>query len=168
MALTKISEVADASGSASHTLTGIDSTYDVYLLNLVNVAPVNDDKNLIIRFTVSGTPDTSANYKFAFKYMQATTSYFNSTGTNIQFDFAPSVGNATGETVNGNFILYNFANSSEYSYANHHFVYQQFNDVPVGVVGGFALTENQATDGVHFFWESGNFLSGKIRLYGIK
>ena len=66
--LVKIAETTVSSAVASVTLTGIDSTYDVYMVRFNNVAPETDATNLRVRFTESGTPDsTSANYDRAKK-----------------------------------------------------------------------------------------------------
>ncbi len=37
-----------------------------------------------------------------------------------------------------------------------------------GRVGGGTLTVEQATNGVNYFYSSGNIASGEFRLYGLK
>ena len=65
--LIKIDEEIVSSATASVTLTGIDSTYDVYMFVANNVHSANDVVNPFLRFTASGTEDSSANYDYSFK-----------------------------------------------------------------------------------------------------
>ena len=55
--LVLINEVTVTSG-ATMTITGIDSTYDVYVLQFNDVVADTDNKDLRFRFTVSGTADS--------------------------------------------------------------------------------------------------------------
>ena len=71
--LIKIDEEIVTAAVASVTLTGIDNTYDVYMVKLNNAQPDTDIVTLETRFTVSGTPDISANYDEAFKTLRANT-----------------------------------------------------------------------------------------------
>ena len=79
--LIKINEVNVTSG-ATMNITGIDSTYDVYVLQFNDVVADTDDKDLYFRFTDSGTADSSANYDYAVKELRADTSFQNRSGTN--------------------------------------------------------------------------------------
>ena len=52
-----------ASSSASISLTGIDSTYDVYQVVISNLECATDVQDVFLRFTVSGSADSSSNYE---------------------------------------------------------------------------------------------------------
>ncbi len=58
--LVKIDETTLSSPTASVTLTGIDSTYDVYMVRVSNVQPVTDNKNFLWRVTTSGTAQSDS------------------------------------------------------------------------------------------------------------
>ena len=70
--LIKIDEFTVSSAVASVTIGGgssgssglntIDSTYDVYKLVVSSLKPVTDAVTVQMRFTASGTPDSSSNY----------------------------------------------------------------------------------------------------------
>ena len=60
--LIKIAETTVSSSTASVTLTGIDSTYDVYKVVLNKVSVDTENSHLRFRVTVSGSPDTTSNY----------------------------------------------------------------------------------------------------------
>ena len=68
--LIKIDEEIVTSAVASVTLGGSnwDSSYDVYMVQITNVSPANDDVS-DMRFTESGTPNTTANYDDAAKQL---------------------------------------------------------------------------------------------------
>ena len=59
-----------ASSSASISLTGIDSTYDVYMATWVDVVSANDNVAMYVRVTKSGSADTTSNYDLAFKNLE--------------------------------------------------------------------------------------------------
>ena len=75
--LIKIDEEIVSSAVSSVTLTGIDSTYDVYMVKINNVVPETDIDDVRIRVTESGTPNTTLNYDRAFKNLKADTTFSN-------------------------------------------------------------------------------------------
>ena len=54
--LIKIDEEIVSSAVASVTLTGIDSTYDVYMVKIFGVYFATDKDSITMRVTTSGTP----------------------------------------------------------------------------------------------------------------
>ena len=167
--LIKIDEEIVTAAVASVTLTGIDSTYDVYMVRFSNLQPVTDTANLRIRFTSSGTPDTSSNYDRAFKELNAGGSFSNFSSTNVDYIAVDgSLSNATGEVANGLIYLFNFNNSSEYSFITYEASVVNSSSAHKGRQGGAVLTVAQATDGINFFMSSGNIASGTFTLYGLK
>ena len=168
--LIKIDEEIVTSAVASVTLTGIDSTYDVYKVVLNNIQPTSDNRNLLYRVTKSGSPQSDSEYDNAGKSLRTASSFFNSSGTNAtSVSFAFSLGNNTGEKANAVLYLFNFANASEYSFTT---VESNFFDVTpelLGYQGGVVHTVASASDGVNFTLESSdNFQSGTFTLYGLK
>ncbi len=160
-----------ASATASVVLTGIDSTYDVYMVAVSNVQPVTDNKNLIFRITKSGSADTTANYDKAGKLLYANTSFGNDSGTNgTSTTFAFSIGNGTGEKANAILYLYNFAQASEYSFFTAESSWLDANGVLNSFQGGGVHTVASASDGVSFTMESSvNIEAGaEFALYGLK
>jgi hypothetical protein len=167
--LIKIDEEIVTSAVSSVTLTGIDSTYDVYMVRFSNLQPVTDTANLRIRFTVSGTPDTSSNYDRALKELDAVNAFGSYYSTNADhFAFDGSLSNATGEVANGVIYCFNFSNASEYSFITYEAnVVNSFSQLR-GRQGGGVLTVAQATDGIQFYMSSGNINSASCVLYGLK
>jgi len=156
------------SAVSSVTLTGIDSD-DVYMVTYNSATPTTDDKNLYIRFTVSGTADSSANYDFAEKILKADGAFTTNGNTNqTSHIISYGVGSATGENANAILYLYNFNNSSEYSFMTKEPVYTALDNNAEGHTGGVVLTVAQACDGVEFFLESSDtFEAGTFTLYKV-
>ena len=166
-----IQEITLGSATASAVLTGIDSTYDVYMVRISNVQPVTDNKNMISHITKSGSADTTANYDHAFKSLRAGSSFGTSSGTNASsFTFAWSQGNGTGEKANAILYLFNFPNASEYSFITVESNWFGADSNLYGAQGSLAHTVASASDGVSFTMESGvNIEAGaEFALYGLK
>jgi hypothetical protein len=171
--LIKIDEEIVTSAVASVTLGGADwdSSYDVYMVAVNNVVPTSSSTLLYQRFTVGGSPDTSANYDEAYKRLRTGGAFDNS--ANVNQNYLNTVYNLIGTTAskNQNFIeyLFNFNNSSEYSFMTIESSgwYEITADELYGAQGGGTLTVSQATNGVQYYFSTGNIASGTFTLYGL-
>ena len=92
---------------------------------------------------------------------------YNGANTNISYIPNFSAGTTSPESQQGNLYLFNFSNSSEYSFATLELVGATETPEYYGVVGGFCLTVAQATDGVQFYTTSGTITGGNFKLYGL-
>ena len=169
--LIKIAETTVSSAVASVSLTGIDSTYDVYMVAFSNIfASANDDMQ--IRVTTSGTADSDSEYDWASKDLKTSGGFGNSYATNQNnIDFSAGIGTSGTNSHNGILYLFNFNNSSEYSFITHENVTTRddSSDELFGFQGGAVHTVAEANDGVQFFLTGGNNIaSGTFSLYGIK
>jgi len=158
-----------ASSSSSISLTGMDSTYDVYVAtieNLLHSASAYD----YVRFTVSGSADTSANYDSAMKVLRANAVFYNGAYTNQTFTYLSPYqkGTNTGSQTNATFYIFNSQNSSEYTFATFEESSLGTSGASVGSQGGMVLTVAQTTDGINFSPSAGNYSSGDFKLYGLK
>lgn len=169
--LIKIDEEIVSGAVASVTLVGIDSTYDVYMVQVSN-AKVNTDDALAIRVTKSGSADTTANYDDAKKYLKSGSAFSNISNTNAtQIDFTATIDSGvSASNANGVAYLFNFGNASEYSFATIESTHFQYNDNEGrGFAGGFVHTVASASDGVLFKTNGGNNITlGNFTLYGLK
>ena len=166
--LVKIDEVIVSSADPTVILTGIDSTYDVYMVRINNVDVDTDTATSRLRVTVGGTADSTSNYDQAARVLISNSAFGNSAGTNLDRIDLHSQGTGTGEQTNAIFYLFNFNNSSEYCFVTvETTAYDSFARL-VGRAGGFVHTVAQSCDGVEFSLSSGNYTSGTFTLYGIK
>ena len=167
--LIKIDEEIVTSAVASVTLGGSnwDSSYDVYMVQITNFAPVNDDVSAYMRITKSGTADSTSNYDSAFKLFKANTTFTNNSDTNEDKINFGNVGTGTSEGVNATLLLFNFNNTSEYSFATVESTILNSSQQLNGKQGGFTHTVESASDGLFFYMASGNIASGRFSLFGL-
>jgi hypothetical protein len=171
--LIKIDEEIVTSAVASVTLGGADwdSSYDVYMVKYNNAGTSTDATLINSRVTVSGTPDTSANYDGAWKAVRTNTTFNNvsiTNETNWKYSFGDSTGTGTSEKQNGIHYLFNFNNASEYSFMTVEQVMVNANAESKGGQGGYVHTVAQACDGIQLYASAGNIASGTFTLYGLK
>jgi len=162
--LIKIDEEIVTSAVASVTLTGIDSD-DVYMVAVSNSTSSSDVVNYNIRFTTSGTPDTTANYDFARYGLNANTTFDSAGVVNSSQPTLNRGGTGTGEQMNWIIYLYNFNNASEYSFMTFESTGIDYTPHTKAYQGGMVHTVAQACDGIQFFYSAGNIASGTFTLY---
>jgi hypothetical protein len=167
--LIKIDEEIVTSAVASVTLTGIDSTYDVYMVKISGIIPVSDSF-IQMRVTESGTPNTTANYDSARKGLNSDATFQNFSSTNsTSYAIMGTIESSTSGTGGGATIyLFNFNNVSEYSFGTSEEVHLQDTGIARGVQGGFVFTSTSICDGVNIFGNSSDIASGTFTLYGLK
>tara|TARA_R100001163_G_C5042874_1_gene180691 strand:+ start:895 stop:1410 length:516 start_codon:yes stop_codon:yes gene_type:complete len=166
--LVLIQETIVSSAVSAVTLTGISSSFNVYKVVFNSVVPSTDSQVLKLRVTTSGTPDSDSEYDDTIKFMKSNGAFSNTSGSNQDhFPFDTS-GTATGEELDGVLYLFNFNNSSEYSFATVDVVSLNSSSALRSQTGGFTHTVDESNDGVSFFFNSGDIASGTFKLYGIK
>ena len=172
--LVLVQETTVSSSTASVSLTGIDSTYDVYMCRFNNVTfTTSSNTGFRARVTVSGTADTTSNYDRASIGMRADDSFNDYYATNeTSWDIANTSldGTVTGSQANGILYCFNFNNSSEHSFITKES--SNFDDRGTvtlnGSQGGAVHTVAQSCDGIQFFASTDNIAGGTFKLYGIK
>ena len=174
--LIKIDEEIVTSAVASVTLGGAnwDSSYDVYMVKLNNVqsASTSGSSNLIARVLTDGTAQTDSNYDNASKGLWANGTFQNKSSTN-QPEFIISGtgmdGTGTSESFNSIMYLFNFNNSSEYSFITLENTSLNADAQLYGQQGGAVKTTAEANNGIEYkFLLSKNIASGTFTLYGLK
>ena len=167
-ALKEIQKVTLDSDTNSVSLTGIDSTYNVYMVTITNLKTATDNKNCLFRVNKSGSADTTSNYDLAYKLLRDDTTFSNNSQTNgTDAYITNNLGTSTSEF--GNFIMYlfNFNSSSEYSFATVETTDLRYDVKLMGRQGGFVHTEASASDGIQFLMNTGNIASGTFTLYKV-
>ena len=156
------------SAVASVTLTTIN-TDDVYMVAMHNVAPVTDNVYLKGRVTTGGTADSDSQYDRATKTLRANTTHGNGNEQNASEWYIQENTNGTGtsEVCNGIIYLYNFNNSSEYSFITVEMSSVDASTNHNGSQGARVHTVDEANDGINFFFSSGNIASGTFTLYKV-
>ena len=155
-----------ASSSSSISLTGMTSDYDVYIAQISAVthsAAAYD----YIRFTTSGTADTSSNYDASMRVVRSNGTFFSGTYSNQSFTYLSPYQKSTTaqDQTNAIFYIFNASNSSEYTSATFEETSQGTN--LFGSKGAMTLTVAQATDGINFSPSAGNYSSGEFKLFAL-
>ena len=168
--LIKIAETTVSSATASVSLTGIDTTYDVYKVVLNNVSVDTDNSHLRFRVTVSGSPDTTSNYDKVVKKLRSDTTFTNTSSTNDDYGRASGSSNGVGTSETSEVVMYlfNFGNANEYSLLTYEEVQLTYHPTLFGSQGGAVHTVAQACDGIQFYHHNGNINGGTFTLYGLK
>ena len=165
--LVQVATETVTSAVASVTLTGIDSD-DVYMVTVNNAQPVDDNKLFIARVTVSGTPQSTANYDYAYKDFDSTTTFINKSGANNTYWLNHrAIGNSTSEMANAIYYLYNFNSSSEYSFITVEATDTAYTNNNIGSQGGGVYTVAEAHNGLSMVFSTGNIASGTFTLYKV-
>jgi len=167
--LIKIQEEIVTAAVASVTLTGIDSTYDVYMIKINGLSP-DTAENLECRVTESGTANSTANYDFAGKGLKTSGAFENNSGTNAtQWDISDSFINATTEkNFNAIIYIFNANNSSEYTFITFETSHYAGAEL-YGNQGGAVFTSTSTVDGLLFQIDASNNIdAGQFVLYGLK
>lgn len=164
--LVQVATSTVTSATASVTLTGIDSD-DVYLFTWNNVLGDTDTQVIRFRVTTSGTADSDSEYDRASKVLRTAASFANVSSTNATFWYYNELGTGGNEQANGLMYLYNFNNSSEYSFYSIESAERISSGELQGVAGGGVHTVAETNDGISTILSSGNFTSGTFTLYKV-
>jgi hypothetical protein len=158
---------ANSSGSVS--FTNIDSTYDVYVVDVVNAIPVSDTVELRMRFS----SDNGSSYLTSYGYTQihnqtAASGVVGLASSNSSSIFFRSVTNSSlGGGANGTVKIFNPSRSA-YTLLLFDFANSAAEDAAQQVRGNAVVLGSSAKNAFQFLFSSGSILSGKFNLYGIK
>ncbi len=166
----KIAETTVSSAVSSLTITGMDSTYDVYKIIYKNMQGSVNDKYPQFRLTESGTANTTSNYDYAAKKLKTYSSFQNvsQTNQNLARLTDEKLGDQAQETGNGILYIFNASNSSEYTFWTMENVNRDGGGNLMSMTGGGVLTVTSVVDGISFFIDASNIVSGTFTLYGLK
>jgi hypothetical protein len=167
-----LSRTASASASLDFTSV-ITSTYDEYLIELVNLVPATDNVELNLRMSTNNgsSYDSGANYTNAgIAYRSGVNAGNGATGSTA----IKLLGNAVTHSnvtarggISGSFRLFNPLSTAH----NKHIIGQLW--LPAadgnfyGVTAGGSYVSTTAVDAFQILESSGNITSGFARLYGI-
>ena len=158
-----------SSGVSAVTLTGIDSTYDVYQLIISGLEADTDSSTVQIRVTKSGTAQSDSEYDEAAKQLKAYNTFANNSDTNATKWSFNAVGTTSGSAFNLTAYLFDFTNASEFSYATFEATTADTTVDFRGNQGGGIHTVASASDGVSILLSTGgNIDSGEFKLYGLR
>ena len=172
--LIKIAETTVSSDVASLSLTGMDTTYDVYLVTVVGAKIGTDVHQIRHKLTKSGTPTTSTDYSLTYKRLRSENAIENKYQTTGQSTWGhlDSIGTGAGEVLHERFYIFGAPFSDQFTYITWESVFYEWQPYSRGIFGGVLYKEASAVDGIHFFGSNGsatsNITAGRFSLYGLK
>ena len=158
-----------ASGNPSVlTITGIDTTYNVYEVQVEGIIPSGDD-TIGWRVTKGGTVQSDSEYDFAYKSQPSNASLQNNVNSN-QTSWTNADIESTGNGSFGTFTLFNWASASEFSVGLIESVAWVSTPQLFGSNGAYIHTVASASDGISFFFTGGATINNgaELTLYGLK
>lgn len=163
-------EQQTASSSASLNFTScISSTYDDYLIRLINIVPATNSVSLYFRVSTDGGSTWEAtNYsRWLFGWYSGGTGVAGGTSlTEIRVNTGNTLSNSTDFGVSGTVRLTDPARSG---YKRFHFDVDTYSSGALleGATQGGAWHSATAVNAFQFYMSSGNIASGTIRCYGL-
>jgi hypothetical protein len=157
------------SPTATVTLTGIDDN-STHIVTFNTLTTSNDTKNPRFRVTKASdsSADSTSNYDFATRSFRTDTGFNNGANENNSSWSIGNIGNGTQETAQGIIYLYQFADSSHPSYMRIEANYRHSSGSTLfAQFGGGVHTVNQANNGVQFFENGGDTITGVFTLYKV-
>jgi len=153
--------------------SGIDSTYDAYIITLSGVQPATDNAFLYAKISTDGGSTWkggASDYQFHVAHGLAGSSAYSaqSLAAHTNMIISQGVGNASNEGFNGVLTLHNPASSSLYTTLQVDGHSLDPSSVIERAIGCNAYNAVTAVDGIQFYFSTGNMVAGTIRLYGIK
>ena len=148
--------------------SNINSTYNRYMINIINLRPATNASHLYMRFFQGGSVDTGG--------YDSTSAYNGSddgSGPTIvrednqdYMKLADEVGSDATEPLNGTIYLHDPSNSTTHTRLTGFASWSRGDNVTTALIGG-RIGQDVAVDGVRFYMSSGNITSCIIKLYGI-
>lgn len=164
-------QVASSSASLAFTNT-ISSTYEIYVIEIMNLRPATDGATLWMRVSTDGGStyiSTGTPYSYIHFYWRAAASAVGGATAQNQMLIAPT--NDTGAATWGMIAtLKLYQPQSTSVYKQIHGTARNFeNTVPsrLGTEIGAVYESTNAINAFQFLYSSGNIASGTIRTYGI-
>jgi len=171
MGLSQVATNTVTSATAYVDLVGT-TTDDVYMISIVGMTIDTDNRLPALRVLASGSPKTT-NYKGAHQNFYANASFglgYNqpASSTGDQMYISTNNGTGTGETLNGILYLFNFNNSSEYSFVTYEMSVFDKDARLAGRQGGGVNATEEAHNGIRVFLDgTGNIDGGTFTLYKV-
>lgn len=150
--------------------SNINSTYKIYMFDLINLHLQNDNVNLYIRFFQGGSVDTGGVYDFGYSRTISSVGSIgignNGNVTEIQAMDGINANTAV-SSLNGRMFLFEPSNTTFHTQLQFHLSGTRDGEAQMSTVGSGRIDETVAVDGVRFYTSSGNIDSGIIKLYGV-
>lgn len=148
-------------------------TFDLYMVVFKEIIPSTDNVHMIMRLDADGGVSFDAgasDYKWTTVQSVDTgtiTGAGSSGDTEIQLMIA-SIGNGTGEGLDGRLFIYDPFNSGKHTRTESRLIQENQNNNQISNTNSGKRSTDQADDSIQFLMDSGNIASGTFELYGLR
>ena len=149
--------------------SNIDSTYKIYMIDIINLSTNNDGSSLYVRFFQGGSVNSSSVYDFAYsRQRSSTTTAYVAKGENTSFiQITTDFDAQSTSSLNGRLFLFNPSETTYNKTINFHTNQQENGDTHMGSTGSGRIESTSAVDGIRFYTSSGEIDGGIFKLYGV-
>jgi hypothetical protein len=173
--------IASATASSSATLeftSGIDSTFNEYEFQFVNIHPSADDKQFQFQVNAVGASgfnetitssayyayhnENDSSYTFAYR-----TNADQAQGTGYQAAIGYNMGYDADQSASGKLTLFDPSNTTFVKHFTSQGVVAVYNDIAASLFTAGYINVTAAIDEISFKFNSGNIDAGTIYMYGV-
>jgi len=163
-----ISAVTASTSATVDFTSNITSTYHLYMFTFSNVIFAADDRHFSALLDSDGGDSfATSGYSHHTHNMKGGTTSYSGQNVTSEFQVGETYGNASGESMNGQFFLANPADTTNYTNCWWSLSGGHRDGVSHGHVGAGYLAITAAVDAVRFKALTGNTTSGIFRMYGL-
>lgn len=165
-----LSTTTVSSGVTSIDFTGLDNTYQSYMVELNGLIVASDNVDLRMRWIQGGSTVTTSNHRsqcVRFGISEGVTNIL-STSNASYMRLCAGLGNNSGFTANARMFIYGSQNSASNTQYQSQFSIGHYdnNDEQMHLCHG-RIDVSTTTTGFTIFTSTGNMTAGTFRLYGI-
>ena len=149
--------------------SNIDSTYNRYMISIINLKPASNATHLQMRFYQGGSVDSGSVYDSTSAYNGSDDGSGPTIGRedgSTSMELANEVGSDATEPFNGIIYLHDPSNTTTHTRMTGFGTWSRGNNATTAIFGG-RIDQAAAVDGFDFKMSSGNIDSCIIKLYGI-
>jgi len=149
--------------------SNIDSTYKVYMLDIINMNISSAATQALIRFFQGGSLDTGSIYDSGAHRTRndSSTTLVHRRENADNIWFAYDVRNDATASINSKIYIYDPADTNFHTKVQFHSSYEEHNGIFSNSIGAGRIEETTAVDGLRIALNTGNINSGTFKLYGI-
>ena len=149
--------------------SNIDSTYDIYMVDIFGVHPSVDSSQFDLRFFQGGTIVTSSIYDSMTDNYRANNASqnFSRRENDPQIRIAPDVDTNSTASLNSRVFIYNPSDTTYNTHVSYQTSHQGQSDALFASNGGGRIESTTAVDGFRFMFDTGNIETGTFKLYGV-
>jgi len=149
--------------------SGIDSTYKIYMIDIINMHPGTDNSSFRMQFRQGGSTISSSIYDYGFQHVaSSSTNTHNYTDNDPQINMANNINADATSGLSGRIFLYEPSNTTYDTRIQWNITFELNGDYQCHSSGSGRIESTTAVDGFRLFMGSGNIdLCTAVKLYGV-